>query len=81
MSASTSNFDFLKQFFQTKIIDYNFQMKIEKMNITTEFLILEIVLVSNFTFNFGTKFAQNRYFWSKTEKVNIILEFCIFELV
>ena len=31
--------------------------------------------------NFWTKFAQNRYLWSKTEKVDNITEFRIFELV
>ena len=31
--------------------------------------------------NFWTKFAQERYLWSKTEKVNIIIEFRIFKLV
>ena len=31
--------------------------------------------------NFWTKFAQERYLWSKAEKVNIIIEFCIFKLV
>ena len=31
--------------------------------------------------NFGTKFTQKEYFWSKLEKVNIITEFCIFELI
>ena len=31
--------------------------------------------------NFWTKFAQQRYLWSKTEKVNIIIEFGLFKLV
>ena len=31
--------------------------------------------------NFWTKFAQERYLWSKAEKVKIIIEFCIFKLV
>ena len=31
--------------------------------------------------NFWTKFAQDRYLWSKTEKVNIIIEFRVFKLV
>ena len=31
--------------------------------------------------NFWTKFAQERYLWSKTEKLNIIIEFCLFKLV
>ena len=31
--------------------------------------------------NFWTKFAQERYLWSKTEKVNIIIEFRLFKLV
>ena len=32
------------------------------------------------TLNFGTKFFQNWYLWSKAEKVNITTEFCLFEL-
>ena len=31
--------------------------------------------------NFCTKFAQERYLWSKTEKLNIIIEFRLFKLV
>ena len=31
--------------------------------------------------NFRTKFAEERYLWSKTEKFNIIIEFCLFKLV
>ena len=31
--------------------------------------------------NFWTKFAQERYLWSKTEKLNIIIEFRLFKLV
>ena len=31
--------------------------------------------------NFWTKFAQERYLWSKPEKLNIIIEFHLFKLV
>ena len=49
-------------------------------------LYIRISLGTNFhfkqtTFNFGIKFAQKRYFWSKREKVIIAIEFWIFELV
>ena len=33
------------------------------------------------TLRFWTRFAQERYLWSKTEKMNIIIEFCLFKLV
>ena len=52
-----------------------------------EFCALEFVFESNSTLTkqfgpkFLTKFAQERYLWSKTEKVNIIIEFCIFKSV
>ena len=65
----------------------HFLSKTEKIDITIEFCICEVVFVSiKFYFeqtilNYWTKFAQERYLWSKTEKVNIIIEFRIFKLV
>ena len=57
------------------------------MNITTEFFILDKVLVPIFSLNwqlqfFLTKFAKKgSYFQSKTDKIDTTIEFCIFELV
>ena len=65
----------------------HFPSKTEKIDITIEFCICEVVFVSiKFYFeqtilNYWTKFAQERYLWSKTEKVNIIIEFRLFKLV
>ena len=56
------------------------------MNITIESFILELVWSTNFQLKltiaiFWTKFAQEKYLWSKTEKVSIIIEFRLFKLV
>ena len=65
----------------------HFLSKTEKIDITIEFCICEVVFVSiKFYFeqtilNYWTKFAQERYLWSKTEKVNIIIEFHLLKLV
>ena len=47
ISVSTNNFDFFDQICQTKY----FQSKTEKVNITNEFCISELVLVPNFSLN------------------------------
>ena len=82
ISASTSNFEFLKQFSRTRILP--------NKNTENEYyhwilyirISLGIKLYSEQrNLNFGTKFAPNRFLWSKTEKVNITIKFCIFELV
>ena len=54
----------------------------EKVNITIEFCIFELVYVLNFSLNwqfliFWAKFGRKGYFQSKTEKVSITIEFVI----
>ena len=58
----------------------------EKMNITIEFCIFELVLVPNLSLDcqfsfFGPNLPKNVYFRLKTEEMNTTIESCIFELV
>ena len=60
-----------------------FQFKTDTIDTTIEYCTFELVLyqISLWTIlNFWTKFAQERYSWSKTEKLNIIIEFRKFKL-
>ena len=80
---------FNKQFWFLEQISKRSILPVEntkKMNITIESFILELVWSTNFQLKltiaiFWTKFAQEKYLWSKTEKVNIIIEFRLFKLV
>ena len=82
ISASINNFDFSKQFSQTKIL-----LKKNRKNQHHHWTLhIRFSLGIKFYFeetlqNFTTKFAQSRYIQSKTGKVSITIEFCIFELI
>ena len=62
----------------------HFQSKTGQLNITIEFIILELIQVTNFILNnfvFLAKFTQKGYCLLKTEKVNITIKFSIFDLI
>ena len=81
VSASANNFDFLKQVSKTTILPNE-----NRKNKHHQWIFhIRISLGIKFyfgqkVFNFGTKFAQNKYIRSKTDKVNITIEFCMSEL-
>ena len=64
-----NNFDFLEQISQKRILS----VKAEKINITTEFFLFELVQVPNL--------SKKVYFQFTTKKVSMTIEFCIFKLV
>ena len=62
----------------------HFQSKTGQLNITIEFIILELIQITNFILNnfvFLAKFTQKGYCLLKTEKVNITIKFSIFDLI
>ena len=63
-----------------------FWLSTGKVSSSTEFWIIELVQVQNFSLNcqfylLGPNLPGKRYFWSKTEKAITTIEFLIFELV
>ena len=71
ISVKTDNFKIFDQICPTKY----FWSKTEKVNITNEFCIFELVPVTNFSLMiFWTESSQNTYFRSKTQKIYPTIE-------
>ena len=82
LQLKLANFIFWTKFSQNQY----FRSKTEKVDITIEFCIFEVVLELNFRLNgqfwfFCTKFVLKGYFRLKTEEMNITIEYCIHEFV
>ena len=79
ISASTHNFDFLKQICHKK----EYGLKIKRVNITIEFFVFKFYVL-NFgltIFFFGPNLPKKACFQPKTDAKNNAIVFCIFELI